>query len=100
MAAQKNLNFFEIQMAEVQRPRLIGLGPYFDPVCSPSLVRQSDQCSLSLNSSNLDQTSNHEGKISPGLQNTPPGTPGVSKNSQKYFTNKSVDFFLVNFIKN
>ena len=23
------------------------------------------------------------------LQNTPPGTPGVSKNPQKYFTNKS-----------
>ena len=45
----------------------------------------------------IDKKSNHEGKISPVLQNTPPGTPGVSKNPQKYFTNKSVGVFSMNF---
>ena len=45
-----------------------------------------------VSTSKLDQTSNLEGKISPVLQNTPPGTPRVSKNSQKKFTNKSVEF--------
>ena len=33
-------------------------------------------------------------KIYPVLQNRPTGTPRVSKNSQKYFTNKSVEFLL------
>ena len=37
-------------------------------------------------------------KISPVLQNTPTGTPRVSKNSQKYFTNKYVEVFLLKFI--
>ena len=46
-----------------------------------------------VSTSKLDQTSKHEGKISPVLQNMPPGTPGVSKNPQKYFANKSVEFF-------
>ena len=53
-----------------------------------------------VSTSKLEQTSNHQGKISLVLQDTPPGTPGVSKNSQKYFTNKNVEFFLVNFIQN
>ena len=33
-------------------------------------------------------------KIYPLLQNTPTGAPRVSKNSQNFFTNKSVEFLL------